>query len=111
MPRTPSYGEEWSVLQCVAMCCVTGYRHIKARPAPLFLASLRFCVHYCIDRDTVQKKKNRASRGFFVVMSTTNLPRSPGTGEGGNWWSSPMGVKAKGMLRVCQGESSNFRIL
>jgi len=22
----------------------------------LFLASLRFCVHYCIDRDTVQKK-------------------------------------------------------
>ena len=38
----------------------------------LFLASLRFCVHYCIDRDTVQKK-NRASRAFFVVMSTTNL--------------------------------------
>ena len=24
---------------------------------PLFLASLRFCVHYCIDRDNVQKKK------------------------------------------------------
>jgi len=24
----------------------------------LFLANLRFCVHYCIDRDTVQKKKN-----------------------------------------------------
>ena len=23
----------------------------------LFLASLRFCVHYCIDRDTVQKKR------------------------------------------------------
>ena len=22
----------------------------------------------------------------------------------------PMGVKAEGMLRVCQGESSNFRI-
>ena len=22
----------------------------------LFLASLRFCVHYCIDHDTVQKK-------------------------------------------------------
>ena len=25
--------------------------------ASLFLANLRFCVHYCIDRDTVQKKK------------------------------------------------------
>ena len=36
----------------------------------LFLANLRFCVHYCIDRDTVQKKK---IHGFFVVMSTTNL--------------------------------------
>ena len=36
----------------------------------LFLASLRFCVHYCIDRDTVQKKK---TAGFFDVMSTTNL--------------------------------------
>jgi len=23
----------------------------------LFLARLRFCVHYCIDRDAVQKKK------------------------------------------------------
>jgi len=39
-----------------------------------------------------------------------HLPRSPGTGEGGDWWSWPMGVKAKGMLRVCQGASSNFRI-
>jgi len=29
----------------------------------LFLASLRFCVHYCIDRDTVSKK-NRAKRFF-----------------------------------------------
>jgi len=37
------------------------------------MASLNFCVHYCIDRDTVQKKKNLASRGFFVVLSTTNL--------------------------------------
>jgi len=27
-----------------------------------------------------------------------------------DWWSWPMGVKAKGMLRVCQGESSNLRI-
>ena len=39
-----------------------------------------------------------------------HLPRSPGTGEGGDWWSWPMGIKAEGMLRVCQGESSNFRI-
>ena len=39
----------------------------------LFLASLRFCVHYCIDHDTVPKKKNRASRGFFVGLSTPNL--------------------------------------
>ena len=38
----------------------------------LFLASLRFCVHYCIYRDTVQKKKSYFAR-FFVVMSTTDL--------------------------------------
>jgi len=51
---------------------------------PLFLAKLRFCVHYCIDRDAVPQKKNalravfwrcpkkinRASRGFLVVLST-----------------------------------------
>ena len=41
----------------------------------LFLASLRFCVHYCIDRDTVQKKK-RASllcccvKPCFVVFAS-----------------------------------------
>ena len=34
----------------------------------------------------------------------------PGTGEGGDWWSWPMGVEAEGMLMVCQGESINFRI-
>ena len=31
------------------------------------------------------------------------LPRSPGMGEGGDWWSWPMGVIAKGILRCCQG--------
>jgi len=31
----------------------------------LFLASLRFCVHYCIDRDTVLKKKT-ALRAVFL---------------------------------------------
>ena len=31
----------------------------------LFLASLRFCVHYCIDRDTVQKKKTALCAAFF----------------------------------------------
>ena len=39
--------------------------------ASLFLASIRFCMHYCIDRHTVQK--NRTSRGVFVGLSTTNL--------------------------------------
>jgi len=34
--------------------------------------SLRFCVHYCMDRDTVPKK-NRASCVFFDGLSTTNL--------------------------------------
>jgi len=34
------------------------------RREALFLASLRFCVHYCIDRDTVQKKT--ALRAFFL---------------------------------------------
>jgi len=31
------------------------------------------------------------------------LPRSPGMGEGGDWWSWPMGVIAEGVLRGCQG--------
>ena len=31
------------------------------------------------------------------------LPRSSGMGEGGDWWSWPMGVIAKGNLRGCQG--------
>ena len=31
------------------------------------------------------------------------LPRSPGMGEGGDWWSWPMGVIAEGILRGCQG--------
>ena len=30
----------------------------------LFLASLRFCVHYCIDHDTVQKKNPRFAQFF-----------------------------------------------
>jgi len=29
-----------------------------------------------------------------------HLPRSPETGEGGDWWSWPMGVKAEGTSRV-----------
>jgi len=36
--------------------------------------------------------------------------KRPATGEGGDWWSRPMGVKAKGTPRVCQGEKSNFHI-
>jgi len=31
------------------------------------------------------------------------LPRSPGMGEGGDWWSWPMGVTAQGIPRGCQG--------
>jgi len=34
------------------------------------------------------------------------LPRSPGMGEGGDWWSWPMGVLAKGIPRGCQGLST-----
>jgi len=30
-----------------------------------------------------------------------HLPRSPGTGEGEDWWSWRMGVKAEGTPRVC----------
>jgi len=30
---------------------------------PLFLARLRFCVHYCIDSDTVKKK----TAGFLTL--------------------------------------------
>jgi len=35
----------------------------------LFLARLRFCVHYCIDRDAVQKNKNH---GFFDAVKKKN---------------------------------------
>jgi len=31
------------------------------------------------------------------------LPRSPGMGEGGDWWSWPLGIIAKGIPRGCQG--------
>jgi len=34
------------------------------------------------------------------------LPRSPGMGEDGDWWSWPMGVIAKGIPRGCQGLST-----
>ena len=37
----------------------------------LFLARLRFCVHYCMDRDAV-KKKNHASRGFWTLSEKNN---------------------------------------
>jgi len=30
-------------------------------------------------------------------------PISPGMGEGGDWWSRPMGIIAKGIPRSCQG--------
>jgi len=40
----------------------------------------------------------------LVTESMGHLPRSPGTGEGGDWWSWPMGVKAKGTPRVCHRE-------
>ena len=33
-----------------------------------------------------------------------HLPRSPGTSEGGDWWSWPMGVKAEGTPRICHRE-------
>jgi len=38
------------------------------------------------------------------VTGLGHLPRSPGTGEGGDWWSRPMGVKEKGTPRVCHRE-------
>ena len=34
-----------------------------------------------------------------------HLPRSPRTGEGGNWWSWPMGAKAEEIPRVCHLKS------
>jgi len=39
------------------------------------------------------------------------LHRSPGMGEGGDWWSWSMGVIAEGIPRGCPGESSNPRVL
>jgi len=42
-------------------------------------------------------------RAVAPGLKLLRLPRtrSPGTGEGGDWWSWPMGVKAKGIPRVC----------
>jgi len=37
-------------------------------------------------------------------------PRSPSTGEGGDWWSWPMGVEAEGIPRVCHRDWNNARI-
>jgi len=45
---------------------------------PLLLARLRFCVHYCIDRDAVNKavrEKKRASRDFFIRLSTKKFKK------------------------------------
>jgi len=39
--------------------------------SPLFLARLRFCVHYCIDRDAVKKKKPRFARFSDAVRKKT----------------------------------------
>jgi len=40
----------------------------------------------------------------LMTGSLGHLPRSPGTGEGGDCWSWPMGVEAKGTPRVCHRE-------
>jgi len=42
----------------------------------LFLASLRFCVHYCKDRDTVQKKKSFARFFCCTIHSKLDLETS-----------------------------------
>ena len=46
----------------------------------------------------------RVSMFEHVDWRTGPLPRSPGMGEGGDWWSSPKGIIAEGILRGCQGE-------
>ena len=57
----------------------TNVNHIKSLvqrircSRTLFLASLRFCVHYCIDRDTVQKKKPRFARFFCRDVHNKSL--------------------------------------
>jgi len=45
--EVPLYQEAENTVRQLHAAAVVG--------APLFLASLRFCVHYWIDRDTVQK--------------------------------------------------------
>ena len=46
----------------------------------------------------------------YWICTSTRTYVTNGTGEGRDWWRWQMGVKAEGMLRVCQGESINFRI-
>ena len=50
---------------------------------------------------------------MFELLETGDwdLFRFPGTGEGGDWWSWPMGVKAEVTPRGCHGEWNNTRIV
>jgi len=50
---------------------------------------------------------------FFVMVNwwLGPLPRSPGMGEGGDWWIWPMGVIAEGISRGCHCESIIPRVL
>ena len=52
----------------------------------------------------VNKKCENETKTLGNQFSIKNLlSKSPGMGEGGDWWSWPKGVRAKGILRGCQG--------
>ena len=69
----------------------------------LFLARLRFCAHYCIDRDAVQKKRTALRTGFWrcpgkkPAFGLDYLPK--------NWeWSGNKTIKQMWLIWRCGRE-------
>ena len=57
---------------CIYPTKISLYIRKRSMYISLFLASLRFGVHYCIDRDTIQRKK-RAKRGCHLRRQPQKL--------------------------------------
>ena len=67
------------LLELLAVLCavLTFPEFLKDRQCVhCFLARLRFCVHYCIDRDAVQEKKPRFARFFDAFQKKRTALRA-----------------------------------
>ena len=88
----------------------------KTQSSSLFLLlSTLFLSHGCspIEKKSVETVAYCEWHAAAPGLKPLCLPRarSPRTGEGGDWWSWPRGVKEKGIPWVCHGEWKNPRIL